>query len=119
MPYIGCHTNKKVSEEEAYRLERRLGRSIELFPGITEDVLMVSIQDRCHMAFKGNKEIPMVFVDVRILAAALEENPDYETASKDIMRAIQEEIGILEENIYITFDSVKNWGRSHDGVYML
>ena len=119
MPFIGCQMNKQITKEQAYKLKRRFGKSIELFPRIKEDVLMVSIQDECDMAFKGNANIPMAFVDVRIFAGALEENPNFGVVSKYMIEAISDEVEIPEDNIYITFASVANWGRKNDSKYML
>ena len=119
MPYIGCQLNKKLTKDQAYRIERRMGKSIELFEGINEEVLMVAVQDDTSMTFKGDAEVPMAFLDVRILSKALKDDQDFAIPAKDMMKIIEEEAGVPEENIYITFASVKNWGRKHGDLYML
>lgn len=118
MPYIDCQMTKKIGEEQKLSLEKHFGKSIELFPGIAEEVLMVGIQDNLSMYFRG---VPAdaAYVSVKIFKPALVENPDYDIVSKDIIDGISEITGTDADNIYITFEPIENWGRKNETGYML
>lgn len=118
MPYIDCQMTKKIGNDQKIQLEKYFGKSIELFPGISEEVLMVGIEDNLSMYFKG---VPAdaSFVSVKIFRPALEENPDYSVVSKDMIEGISQITGTNADNIYITFEPVDHWGRKTDSGYML
>lgn len=119
MPYIGCQLNRKIGQEQSERLEKRFGKTISLFPGIGEDVLMTAVTGDAQMAFQGKCNIPAAFLDVRIWSKALGDDPDYGIVSQSLIRDVFEVTGVPKENIYITFESYDHWGRKNGSRYML
>ena len=53
MPCIQVKTNVSTSREKADAIKAALGQAIGYLPGKSEDWLMVSIEDGCHMYFGG------------------------------------------------------------------
>ena len=53
MPCIQVKTNVSTSREKADAIKTALGQAIGYLPGKSEDWLMVSIEDGCHMYFGG------------------------------------------------------------------
>ena len=107
MPYIDSKITMKVSKEKQEAIKTRFGRDIAIL-GKPETYLMVGIQDEYSLFF-GGKQLDMgAFVDVRLLGNASSEM--YEKMTGAICKTLGEELGIPSENIYVTYQGLKDWG---------
>lgn len=108
MPSIDTKVSVKITKEKEEALKSKLGKAIELIPGKSEDWLMLSFQDECTMYFKGSKQEPVAFVEVKILGKAT--NDAYDRLTAAITDALQEELCIPSSQIYVKYEEVEHWG---------
>ena len=108
MPFINTKTNVTVSRETEERLKVRLAKAITLFPGKSEEWLMLCFEDQKRMWFHGENATPMAFSEVQLLGDATKESCDAFT--EEICRIFREELGILPAYTYVKFEFVREWG---------
>ena len=108
MPFIDSKISVSVSAEKEEVLKERLGKAIELIPGKSEAWLMTGFEDNYHLYFRGSKEEPMAFVEVKVYG---KENPDaFDALTAEICKIYEEVLGISQNHIYIKYEAVSNWG---------
>ena len=66
MPTIEIQTNVEVNQTAAQNIKSALGQIITCIPGKTESGLMVLVEDKLRMWFRGSDETPMAIVEVKI-----------------------------------------------------
>ncbi len=65
MPFINVMTNSEIKDKNALKSE--LGNAITAIPGKSEAWLMVKLEDKADMYFKGSVE-PCAMFEIAILA---------------------------------------------------
>ncbi len=108
MPFINTKTSTTLTKEQEAEVKKRLGKAIELIPGKIEKWLMLAFEPETSMYFHGNSEAPMAFVEVSIAGEQPRDAVDLLTA--ELTKIYSEVLGILPENIYITYRYVADWG---------
>ena len=81
--------------------------SIELIPGKSEQWLMLAWQDDADMAFQG-KDAPCAMCEVKLYGASTAAN--YNRLTGALCRILEEEAGIPQSRVYVTYDEVEHWG---------
>lgn len=108
MPFIDSKVTVKIDREKEEAIKRRLGEAIGIFPGKSEGFLMVGFEDEYTLYFKGNACEKAAFVDVRVFGNASGDACSRMTG--EICRIYEEELGIPGSNIYVTYQSIQDWG---------
>ncbi len=108
MPYISTKTTVTLNQEKKDAIKTKLGKAIELIPGKSESWLMLAFEDNCSMYFKGSKENPLAFVEVKLYGKA--SSDAYRKLTKAITDIISEELSIRPDCIYVKYEEVATWG---------
>lgn len=105
MPYIRTSTNISIDDIKLSNIKSKMGEAIKLM-GKSEDWLMLEFNDNAKMYFKGNKDNPIAFLDVKVLGSV--NNSDEMT--RELTNIISSELGIAQNNIYISYQGYSEWG---------
>ena len=108
MPFISTKTNKPVSEDTAKRLKEAYASAIELLPGKTEKWLMLSFEGETKMAFHGDMDAPMAFLEVSLVGKAPRDA--YDALTKRLCEIMGEVLGIASDMVYVKYEEVDHWG---------
>lgn len=108
MPYINVKTNIEVSKEKEEAVKMRLGKAIELIPGKSEEWLMVAIEGKTSLYFKGVTDKPIAFIEVKIFGSSTEDA--YQQVTAQITRILNEELAISPDRIFIAYTEIEHWG---------
>lgn len=73
MPFIQSNISMKLSEKQKDKIKEQLGKIISLFPGKSEQWLMVGIQDQFDLYFRGDKKEKAAYIEVKIFGKASRE----------------------------------------------
>ena len=105
MPYIRTSTNISIDDIKLSNIKSKMGEAIKLMAK-SEDWLMLEFNDNAKMYFKGNKDNPIAFLDVKVLGSV--NNSDEMT--RELTNIISSELGIAQNNIYISYQGYSEWG---------
>ncbi|MEG0895299.1 MAG: phenylpyruvate tautomerase MIF-related protein [Oscillospiraceae bacterium] len=108
MPFINVKVSSQVTKANEVAIKSDLGKIIEILPGKTEKWLMVNIEDNCRMYFAGNNQLPMTFIEVKIVGKCDREH--YVKMTEVLCKMMGDRLGISPENVYIEYQSTDNWG---------
>lgn len=108
MPYINSKVTVKLSEENKENLKAKMGQIISDLPGKSEEWLMVSFNDGETIYFRGNKMDKAAFVDVRMFGKADRQHKN--KVAQMLCSLLESEADIPQENIYVTFSEIEDWG---------
>lgn len=105
MPYIKTSTNINIDDIKLSNIKSKMGEAIRLM-GKSEDWLMLEFNDNAKMYFKGNKDNPIAFLDVKVLGSVNNSNE----MTMELTNIISSELGIAPNNIYISYQGYSEWG---------
>ena len=108
MPMISIKTNVAISEEQELTLKSELGKAISILSGKSEQWLMLSLEDKCRLYFKGDNSKPIAYVEVKVFGKI-----DYSQSNKltaKICEIFDNVLGIAASNVYIKYEEVDMWG---------
>ena len=105
MPYIKTSTNINIDDIKLSNIKSKMGEAIRLM-GKSEDWLMLEFNDNAKMYFKGNKDNPIAFLDVKVLGSVNNSNE----MTRELTNIISCELGIAPNNIYISYQGYSEWG---------
>lgn len=105
MPYIKTSTNINIDDIKLSNIKSKMGDAIRLM-GKSEDWLMLEFNDNAKMYFKGNKDNPIAFLDVKVLGSVNNSNE----MTRELTNIISSELGIAPNNIYISYQGYSEWG---------
>ena len=108
MPMISTKTNVAISEEQELTLKSELGKAISILSGKSEQWLMLSLEDKCRLYFKGDNSKPIAYVEVKVFGKI-----DYSQSNKltaKICEIFDNVLGIDASNVYIKYEEVDMWG---------
>lgn len=108
MPYIEAKFSCTLTEEKMTALKNGFGKAIECIPGKNESWLMVNIEDKKNLWFKGDNSADSAFISVSIFGKA--SNEAYENLTKSICRLVNETAGISPDRTYVTYSEFDKWG---------
>lgn len=107
MPFIEVKTNIELVGEAKADLKRELGDAITAIPGKSEAWLMVKIDDKADMWFKGD-DSPTAIFEISIFGKANAD--DYDDLTKRICNIAWTEMGIDPERVYVKYLEIDHWG---------
>lgn len=105
MPFIEVKTNQPILSKEDLKAE--LGKAITAIPGKSEGWLMVEIQDKLDMYFKGSAE-PCAMFEVAIFGNASESA--YENLTKLLCGISEKYLNVSPDRTYVKYSEIDNWG---------
>ena len=108
MPCIKLKTNVKIEPEKEEIIKSQLGKMIAVLPGKSEQWLMISLEDECHLYFQGSNQTGIALVEVMLYGKA---NADaYNKLTALITKLLNQELKISPSNIYVKYDETSFWG---------
>lgn len=108
MPFINVKTSKELSSEKIETVKTELGKAISLIPGKSEAWLMVNIEDKCNIYFKGTDNNDTAYVEVNLFGDASKDNCEKLTIKIcNILDSIAE---IPSDRIYVKYEFCDMWG---------
>ena len=108
MPYLSMKTTVPVSTDKEAALKAAFGKAITVFPGKSEQWLMVELQGNCHIWFQGNCDEPSAYVEVKIFGKSTDAAFDAMTA--EVCTILNDTLGIPTNRIYVKYEEVDRWG---------
>lgn len=108
MPYISTKVNVKISREKEEVLKSRFGKAISIFPGKSENYLMLSFEDECNLYFGGKNNIGIAYIEVSLFGKA--DSATYDKMTAELTKIINEELGISPSAIYVKYEETEYWG---------
>ncbi len=108
MPFIHTITNKTVNTQAEEELRRQLGRAIELFPGKSEQWLMLALSDGRRMAFRGRSDAACAMVEVSLFGKATAQAKEDFTAA--VCAILHEVLAVDGERVYVKYAECDDWG---------
>ena len=108
MPFIMSRVNIPISDDQELQLKSRLGKAIEILPGLSEEYLMAGFEDNYHIYLRGDNTNPVAYIEVSIFGN--EAHYGYDKFTAAITKIFNEVLGINPKNIYIKYDDIKDWG---------
>ena len=106
MPYINVKTNVPVSDEQMESIKTALGSAISDLPGKSESWLMVCIEDKKALWFKGD-DSPAAMVQVQTYG---NNTSGMDKLTSDITGILSSEIAIPHDRVYVSYFGTANWG---------
>lgn len=107
MPFINVKTNVEVSDERAESIKSEFGSAISAVPGKSESWLMVGIEDKYKLYFKGNNA-PAAMVEVSLYGNA--SSGALSTLTSNITGIMLDKLGIPSDRVYVSYMTTDNWG---------
>lgn len=105
MPFIEVKTNQPVSSKVDLKAE--LGKAITAIPGKSEGWLMVEIQDKLDMYFKGSDE-PCAMFEVAIFGKASDDA--FENLTRLLCSVSEKYLNVPSDRTYVKYSEVDKWG---------
>ena len=105
MPFIHTRTNRPISQEEEKSMAKQYGQAVTVL-GKSESWLMVNIQPKCSLYFRGSNEEPIAFVSVTVYGKP---NPTAYDALTARFNTILSRIAGIEQ-MYVSYSETSNFG---------
>ena len=106
MPFIDCKLNVDITKQQEAELKDEFGKAISLIPGKSESWLMVNIQPKCSLYFRGSNEEPIAIVSVTVYGKP---NPTAYDALTARFNTILSRIAGIEQ-MYVSYSETSNFG---------
>ena len=106
MPFIDCKVNIDVTKQQELELKDEFGKAIALIHGKSENWLMVNIQPKCSLYFRGSNEKPTAMIAVTVYGKA---NPNAYDALTARFNTILKNVLNIEE-MYVSYSETGNFG---------
>jgi hypothetical protein len=110
MPCIITHTTQKISAEQREHLKSIFGQAISDLPGKSEFWLMCMFDDNKPMYFGGTNDQPVAFIEVNAYATEQIPRANWEKLSATIQDAINKELGVPKNRMYVREIASPDWG---------
>ncbi len=107
MPYIQIRTNVSIAKQKELSIKEKLGEAISILHK-SEDWLMIEFVPECKMYFGGEDSKDVAYVDIKIYGTG--DSNSFTLMTERVTEILNVELGILLENIYISYGEFSNWG---------
>lgn len=107
MPFIDSKVSLPMTEEKKESVKAKLGQAITTL-NKSEGFLMVGFDDDYTLYMGGNKLEKGAFVAVSLFGNA--SSDAYEKMTAQICDIYEEELGIPQDKVYVTYAGVSDWG---------
>ena len=106
MPFIHIITNTTISKQQETTVKSKLGETIALLPGKSEQWLMVCIEPERALYFRGSDSEKIAYVEVNVYGTVSRSAADSLTAA--ISEILAQELAIQQS--YIKYEEAEIWG---------
>lgn len=107
MPFIDSKVSLPMTEEKKESVKAKLGQAITTL-NKSEGFLMVGFDDDYTLYMGGNKLDKGAYVAVSLFGNA--SSDAYEKMTAQICDIFEEELGIPQDKVYVTYTGVSDWG---------
>lgn len=107
MPFIDSKITMKVSGEKKEAIKKELGQAISILSK-PESFLMVGFDDEYCLYMGGDRLEKGAFVSVSLFGNA--SSTAYEKMTGEICRIYEQQLGIPQDKVYVTYTGVSDWG---------
>jgi phenylpyruvate tautomerase PptA (4-oxalocrotonate tautomerase family) len=108
MPYIEVKSSLKIDENKKNILQNRLTNAVATTFSKPEKYIMANIEEEASLFMGGKKIEKGAYVSVSLLGTT--SKPVCQNLTKNICDILNTELGLVGENIYVTYHSVELWG---------
>lgn len=108
MPMIQTKTSIAITNQQELMLKSELGKAIAIFPGKSEQWLMLSFEDNCRMYFKGDNSQPLAYIEVNVFGKIDSSAADRFTSK--VCEIFDTVLGIAPSNVYVKYEEIDTWG---------
>lgn len=108
MPCLQTTVNSAIPKDIEQKIAKKYGKAISLLPGKSEQSLMLQFTDNAHLYFKGECDLPIAFVEVKLFGQSTKEA--YNRLTAEICQILQDELQIPQANIYVKYEEGFHWG---------
>ena len=106
MPFIDCKLNVDITKQQEMQLKDEFGKAISLIPGKSENWLMVNIQPKCSLYFRGSNDKPIAMITVMVYGTP---NPAAYDALTARFNNILKNVANVED-MYVSYSETSNFG---------
>ena len=107
MPFVMSKVNVPVNAAQESKFMSRLGKAIEILPGMSERFLLVGIESNCTLYLRGEK-IPTAYIEVNIFGNEI--HYGYEKFAVAVTEIFVDVLDIPPQNVYVKFCDLDCWG---------
>ncbi|MDR1002721.1 MAG: hypothetical protein LBL82_05580 [Oscillospiraceae bacterium] len=107
MPYVEIKTNRFVREECADEIKSEIASAIAIFPGKSEQWLMVSVLSDIKLYFAGS-DAPAAVAEVMLFGTPDKQKAEQVTAK--ITSILAEKLKVEASRIYVKYEGCAIWG---------
>lgn len=110
MPVIYTHVSTATTKEQRDHLKSAYGQAISILPGKSEAWLMCPFDDNMPIYFAGDDTQPVAYVEVNVFGRNPVDASTWERLSQAILAALETELSIPQNRVYVRETSTGNWG---------
>lgn len=107
MPYVNINTAGSVSQEQEALLNQGLSEAMLLFSERARDLLMVRVEERCRMRFRGKTD---QVVYVRIAKLGKSTAFTYAKITEAVTYHVCTVFGVPSEQVFVQYQEADHWG---------
>ena len=107
MPFIISKVNIPINAAQEIKLKTRLGKAIELLPGLSEKYLLAGFESDCRFYLRGKNDEAIAYIEVSVFGN--ENHLGYENFSAAITKIFVDVLNVPPMNIYIKFNDIAAW----------
>ncbi len=105
MPFIEVKTNQTIADKVS--LKSALGEAITAIPGKSEAWLMVELEDKKDMYFKGSDE-PCAMFEIAVFGKASDDA--YDDLTNRICDISEKMLNVSADRTYVKYSEIEHWG---------
>ena len=107
MPFITAKVNLRLDEEQKFHLKTRIGKAMELLPGLSEKYLLLSLEDDRNLYLRGENLQRVAFIEVSVFGN--ENHIAYDKFSAELTKIFVDVLNIPPLNVYVKFSDINAW----------
>lgn len=109
MPVIHTHVSVATTQNQREALKAAYGKAISAVPGKSEGWLMCPFEDNMPIYFAGSDQAPAAYVEVNVFGSSVARSA-WEKLTEQICAALDRELGIASDHVYIRYTATTDWG---------
>lgn len=108
MPFITVRMNRRLGRERENKLKTRINEAISLIPGMSEQSLLLAIEDNCPIYLRGEGDSPTAYVERSVFGN--ERHGGYVRLTAALSYIFREVAGVSPECFCIRYSDIRAWG---------
>lgn len=107
MPFVIASVNRPMSEAQKLELKARIGKAMELLPGLSESSLLLGFEENQTFYIRGDGQQKIAYIRADLFGN--EAHIGFDQFGAAITAALVDILHIPPENIYIRFGDIQAW----------